>query len=124
MRPRSLRRRPAATGFTLVEVLVAIVLIEIGLLALTAASGIVIRQATLARARLAALEIARNRIETLAATPCAPLVGGVAPRAGYSELWSSRLHPVATRELRDSVSFTVQRVVGAVSFRTRTTCSP
>jgi prepilin-type N-terminal cleavage/methylation domain-containing protein len=113
-----------ASGFTLVEVLVAIVLIEIGLLALTAASGIVIRQATLARARLAALEIARNRIETLAATPCVALVGSVTPRAGYREQWSSRLLPVATRELRDSVSFIVQRVVGAVVFRTRTTCAP
>ena len=80
MRPRFFRRSSpvvrARRAFTLVEVVVAILLVEIGLLALTASTGIVIRQTLLVRARVAALEMARNRVETLAAGPCADFRAG------------------------------------------------
>jgi Tfp pilus assembly protein PilV len=126
MRPRSVRPSPkrSSSGFTLVEVLVAILLIEIGLLALMAATGIVIRETTLARARTAVLDVARNRVEMLAASPCSEVAGSTTGLSGISEDWSMHLVPIATREVRDSVTFTVQRTKHALVLHTRTPCAP
>jgi Tfp pilus assembly protein PilV len=125
MRPRSVCRTSRAsspTGFTLVEVLIAIMVIEIGLLALTASSAVVIREIAVVRARAAALEMARNRIEEIAAAPCAPTSGSFTGTNGFHEAWSAQLVPVATREIRDTVAFTFQRVVRSVVLHTRTVC--
>ena len=127
MRPRFVSSRPARPsrpGFTLVETIVAIILIEIGLLALTASTGIVVRETMVVRARTTALEIARNRVETLGATPCAATSGGVSTPSGFREDWSARLVPVSTREIRDSVTFTVQRATRTVVLQTGTLCTP
>jgi type II secretion system protein I len=127
MRPRFVCRTPVRSprgGFTLVEVLVAIVIIEIGLLALTASSAVVIREILFVRARTTALEVARNRVESIAASPCRGSNGSASPKAGFRENWSSRLIPVATREVRDSATFTVQRLTRTVVLQTRTPCAP
>ncbi len=125
MRPRSLiSSRKTSGGFTLVEVLVAIILIEIGLLALTAATGIVIRETTASRARTSALEIARNRVETLQSLPCADVAGSATDLSGHHEEWSAHLVPVATREVRDSVTFFVQGAAHSLALHSRTPCAP
>lgn len=127
MRPRFVRpTRPRSSppGFTLVEVLVAIVLIEIGLFALTASSAVVIREALIVRARTSALETARNRIETIASSPCSATSGSLSSANGFQEDWSARLVPVSTREIRERVTFTVQRVTRTVALQTRTPCMP
>src|SRR5690348_9446427 len=127
MRPRCFHRPvppSARRGFTLVEVLVAIVLIEVGLLALSASSAIVVREALLARARVAALETSRNRVETLAASPCAATSGSVSVGSGLRDDWSTQLVPGSAREIRDSVTVTVQGRTRAVVLRTRTPCAP
>jgi Tfp pilus assembly protein PilV len=127
MRPRSVRLtvpRPSPAGFTLVEVLVAIVLIEIGLFALMASSAVVIREARIVRARTSAIEVARNRIETIVSSPCAATSGSVSSSNGVHEEWSARLVPVLTREIRDSVTFTAQRVTRSIALRTRVPCTP
>ena len=106
------------------ETIVAIVLIEIGLLALTASTGIVVRETLIVRARTMALELARNRVETIAATPCLAASGGIAGPSGFREDWSARLVPVSSREIRDSVTYTVQRVSRTVTLKTQTPCTP
>ena len=106
------------------ETIVAIVLVEIGLLALTASTGIVVRETLIVRARTAALELARNRVETIAATPCVATSGGVSAPGGYREDWSARLVPVSSREIGDSVTYTVQRVTRTITLKTQTPCTP
>lgn len=126
MRPRFVRRRPVRppAGFTLVETIVAIVLIEVGLLALGASTCIVVRETLIVRARTTALELARNRVEMIAAMPCTAMSGGNSAAGGFREDWSARLIPVSTREIRDSVTFTVQRVSRTIVLKTMTPCTP
>jgi Tfp pilus assembly protein PilV len=128
MRPHLLSRKREGSrtpqGFTLVETLIALILIEVGLLALTASSAVVIRETMLVRARVAALETARNRIESIAATRCTAIAASSSSPNGSRENWSARLVPSLTREIRDSVTFTVQRVSRTLALSTRTPCAP
>lgn len=57
-------------GFTLVELMVAVLLIDVGLLALVCGSAIVARRYTDIRARELAARIVSNRIQAVMAQPC------------------------------------------------------
>src|SRR5438477_7969799 len=92
------RSRWSRAGFTLIEVLVAVMLIDVGLLALAASSAVLVRQTTQARARIAALQAASNRLETLAAAPCVAGAGIVVAASGLREYWSADSIAVSTRE--------------------------
>ena len=96
-----MRRR---AGFTLIELVLALVLVAFGLLALVATSALVTREVGSAGTRVAAALAARNRVEWLVATPCASLAGGVVthPR-GVREWWTVERNG-NTAVLRDSVA--------------------
>jgi type II secretory pathway pseudopilin PulG len=108
-------------GFTLVELLIAIVLIEIGLLALVASGASLARQTTTTRARFAAINTAANRLQQLGAVSCAT-TNGIASGSGITERWSATVQPNGTRELRDSVTFVAMGSTHSVVLRTRLTC--
>ena len=97
--------RSERRGFTLIEVLVALVLIHVGLLSLVAASAMLVRRMTETRAEGAALQAASNRIETLAAHPCVASNGVSTGALGVREDWSAQLGPLSTLAIRDSVSY-------------------
>jgi len=101
---RRLSRRPKH-GFTLIEVLVAIIILHIGLLSLVAASAMLVRRTTGTRAEAAALEAATQRLEALAAGPCVASAGTAAGPFGLREEWSARLMSLATLNVHDSVVF-------------------
>lgn len=109
-------------GFTLIEVLVAVVLIEIGLLALVATGAALVRQTTTTRARFAAITVAANRLQLLGATPCVTANGVSVGPPGVVERWSGNVQSNATRELRDSVTFVAMGSTHAIVLRTRLTC--
>lgn len=109
-------------GFTLVELLVAVVLIEMGLLALVATGASLARQTTTTRARLAAINAASNRLQLLGALPCTTTIGSGSGPSGVVERWSADLLPNETRELRDSVTFFAMGSTHAVVLRTRLPC--
>ena len=118
----SLAARRRRSGFTLVELLVAVVLIEIGLLALVASGASLVRQTTTTRARLAAINAAGNRLQLLGATACITTSGMNGPAAGLIERWSATLQSNGTRELRDSVTFVALGSTHSIVLRTRLTC--
>ena len=100
---RSRRTSPRQAGFTLIELVLALVLVAFGLLALCATSAIVTREIGSAGNRVAAATAARNRVEWLILTPCASLVSGAAAHVhGVREWWTIERtgHTVV---LRDSV---------------------
>ena len=59
-------------GFTLIEVLIALVIFEFGMLALAATSAVAARDLGVANRRMKANAIARNRVELLRADACRP----------------------------------------------------
>jgi Tfp pilus assembly protein PilV len=108
-------------GFTLIEVLLAIVLIDVGLLALVAGSAVLMRQATEVRARSNALRMANNRIQSLSAGPCASSIGS-SVTGDAREQWTVAVQPNRVREVRDSVAFTAAGVERSVALLTRLPC--
>jgi Tfp pilus assembly protein PilV len=90
------------SGFSLLELLVAIILVDVAVLAIVQTNAAVIRRRNEMRARAAAVSSASTRLEQLLATPCAPESGN-SPRP-IAETWTAESIP-GGRELSDSVVF-------------------
>ena len=91
-------------GFTLVETLVALVLVQFGLLAVAAASGIAARDMAAATRISRAREAAHDRIESLRPGACRAMAEGSVSTAAWDEHWSVRGDSVV-RIVRDSVEY-------------------
>src|SRR5687768_4166543 len=91
-------------GFTLVETLVALVLVQFGLLALAAASALAARELAVASRAARARDVARERIELLRPAACAGDAQGSRFSLELTEHWSVRGTP-GYRIVRDSISY-------------------
>lgn len=126
--PSRRRARPspvgsvAPRGFALVEVLLAVILINVGLLALVAGSAVLVRQATDLRIRRNALQLGTNRLQLLGAAPCGAASGAANGAAGVREQWSVDVMGNGVRDLRDSVIFSVRGELRSIVLRTRLPC--
>ena len=116
-----LARMRTRRGFTLVEVLVAVVLIDVGLLALVAGSALLVRQVNDFRLRNVALRAATNRLQQLGASPCAP-ASGTSVGDGIREDWRVALSSSQSLDIRDSVTVTACASRPVVVLRTRLPC--
>ena len=83
-------RRRARTGFSIVEVLVALVLVTIGLLGIAGNCALAIRVTAVAARERRAAQRASDRIAELTSQGCASARSGSspAPSAGMSEQWT------------------------------------
>lgn len=115
-------QRRMRRGFTLVELLVAVVLVDMGLLALVAGTAILVRRQNELRARAGAVRLASNRLQWLTAGACVPLNGTALAAPGVTEWWSAESGPNHTRELRDSIAFIVRGVERTLVLHTRLVC--
>lgn len=93
-------------GFSLIELLVAVVLVDIALLSMVAGGAVVVRRQTETHTRRAALQVAANRLRVLEAGPCVPSAGSTTDAFGIVEQWRSYI-VAGGMVLRDSVSFPV-----------------
>lgn len=75
-------------GFTLVELLVALVIFSVGLLALAGTSSTILTAVTSTRSRTVAAGVAESRFDLLRATPCASRASGSAKTRGIAETWT------------------------------------
>ena len=116
------KRRPPRTGFTLIEVMVAVVLVDVGLLALVAGCSILVRAMGDTRARTNAARAAESRLARLGALACAASTDGSSASARLSEHWTVRTDPAGIREVRDSVSFMLRAGPSFLVLRTRVPC--
>lgn len=101
--PRSPRRSNRESGFSLLELLVAILLVDVAILGIVHTHAIVVRNRNEMRARSAAVIGAADRIEQILASPCTAGSGSSVLPAS-AEFWSSSLAG-QTREISDSVVF-------------------
>jgi type II secretory pathway pseudopilin PulG len=113
----------ARAGFTLVELLVAILLIDVALLALVASGALVIRQANEGHVHSTAVRAALNRLESLSARlPCMPSSGHADGPHAIRETWVIRLTGRNEREIVDSVRYARSSGTQTVVLRARTPC--
>lgn len=94
-------------GFTLIETLVALVLVQFGLLAVAATSAIAARDLAAAAREASARDAARERVETLRPAACAATLQGSRSTPALTEHWSIRGDTV--RLVRDSVEYPLPR---------------
>jgi Tfp pilus assembly protein PilV len=112
----------ARAAFTLVEVLLAIILIDVGLLALVATSAVLVRETNALRMRNAAYRAATNRLEQLGAAACQPAAGVATSTDGISEAWVVSVPAPRVLDVRDSVTFSVGTATRAVVLSIRLPC--
>ena len=93
---------PMRPAFTVVELLVAIVVLTIGVLALAATAGLVAGHVGDGGRLTGAAYAARTLLDSIATMPCTLVTSGASSRGGVTMSWT-----VA----RDSVSATVEVVV-------------
>lgn len=75
-------------GFSLIEVMIAIVILTAGVLALAATSGAVTKMIGQSGRLSESASVAEGRLEILRATPCASLSGGNSAEAPYTFSWT------------------------------------
>lgn len=111
-------------GFTLIEVLVALVLFEFGMLALAATTAMAARDLAAANLGFRAQALARNRVEQLRASACPAPGAGYAQAGGLREFW--RVDAAGQlRIISDSVDFKLPRARrGSHVRRAWTICAP
>lgn len=117
--PASRRLRP---GFTLTELLVALLLLDVGVLALVASGAAVVRELAAGTSKAIAIEAAQTRLERLAALACPLEATGSAPIAPSAREWWSATTRQAVRELADSAEWLERGTRRALVLRTRVPC--
>ena len=99
-----IERFRARTGFSLIELLIALVLLECGLLALVGVAAASTREADSARRDAAAISVASARLERTASLSCRGSNSGVSPAGpGLTESYMEIVGPNGTRVVSDSV---------------------
>lgn len=95
-------------GFTLVELLVALMIFAVGMLGLAATAGSVTRMMGGAKRQTIAAQVAQSRIERLRAAPCTTLTSGSETVRGITNIWTVS---AVTRgvNVTDSVVFATSR---------------
>lgn len=109
------------SGFTLVELVVSVLVLAVGLLALTGASAVVARQINGGAQLTLAATMAQSRFESMRGRDCSTLEGGASERGGIAEQWSVvRMGPVL--EVTDTVRIMGRHAQRVHAFRTSIPC--
>jgi prepilin-type N-terminal cleavage/methylation domain-containing protein len=109
-------------GFSLVEVMIAIVILTAGILALAATSGAVVRLTSQGGRMGGSSLVAEGRFELLRATACASLASGSTVEAPYTVVWTV----VTSGNLRTiglTVSYPTGRRTRSDSYSTTISCA-
>ncbi|MGH7625504.1 MAG: type IV pilus modification PilV family protein [Gemmatimonadaceae bacterium] len=101
------RRRPprARQGFTIIELMIAIVVLSIGVLGLAGTSAMVSRMIGGAAQQTIAANVAASRFEKMRARQCSAITSGTAALRGTTETWTVSSVGTALKFVVDSVSW-------------------
>lgn len=110
-------------GFSLIEVMIAMVILTVGILGLAASATVVTRMTGRGGRYGGSASVASARFERLRATACASLASGEATTGKYSESWT-----VTSSGLLRKVSLTVSYPDGSSTrsdrFASTISCAP
>ena len=113
------QRQP--TGFTIIEVLVAILVLAVGVLALAGTTAVTVRRMSESGHLAAAASVARARAESSFAESCTAVTSGAERLFDLRSDWSASPGPVST-DLTQSVTFAALRGDHTDSFLTSAPC--
>ena len=119
-RPRALRR-----GVTIVEMVVAIVVLAIGIIGLAGTAAMVARQMTGGAQQTVAATVAQTRFERLASVSCAALIAtpsGTSTFRGITESWTVIAGSNGTLRLDVTLSYPTSRGPRSVSYASMRAC--
>jgi prepilin-type N-terminal cleavage/methylation domain-containing protein len=108
-------------GFTLIEVVIAIVVLGAGALALAGSAALTVRRMAEAARRSAAVSVARTRAELSLASPCGALASGSESARGIRSDWVVATGS-ASAELSQRVSYPSMRGERSEDFLTAAPC--
>ena len=106
--------KSSTRGFTLIEIMIAIIILSVGVLGMVGSAGLVSRMVGQGKRNTRAAVVAIQRMEilrrtALAATPhCSTLSGGTATTNGVTETWSVT-NSGSSRRLRVIVVYQTNR---------------
>ena len=120
-RQRLITRKRARQGFTLVELIIAIIILVVGVLGLASTAAVVMRQITASSMQTRAAMMAQSRLEQLRSVPCANMANGNATSNGVTETWRVTVN-ARTATLVTVVTWTERRVARSVTFTSERTC--
>ena len=123
-------RSTAQGGFTIIEVMIALVVLSVGVLALLGSSAMVTRMIGAGRHSTEAVEVANSRMEQLrraaysTTPPCthAQFAGGTSSGTGFTETWVITAAPNDVRVVSDTVTYATTRGQRPFVLTTRILC--
>lgn len=116
-------RRAARSGFTIVELIVAMLMLTIGLLGLAGVGAVVLKQMKGGTYQTIAASIAQSRFEELEGDPCASIAGGTATVRGMGEQWTVANLGLRAKTVYDTVSFASSSGTRKVGIHTVVSCT-
>ncbi len=102
-----LRLAGRRSGLTLVEMMVAVMIISIGLLGLASTAGYVVRQVGGAANQTVATQVVQARLEWMRSVPCSKIVDSSATTRGVYEHWRPISKTNAVLLAIDTVKYSV-----------------
>jgi prepilin-type N-terminal cleavage/methylation domain-containing protein len=114
-------RVKARAGFTLVEVMVAMMIMTIGLLGLASTSAVVVRQMGDAGRMGVAASVAQSRIEKLRLATCTASSTGTSTARGVSETWTITPQ-VRSARIDVTITYATRRGMRSQSYRSTVPC--
>jgi len=111
-------------GFSLVEVVVAILILTVGVLGLAASAGTITRLTAEGGRTGGAAAVAETRFEVLRGTPCASLASGSATSGKFTETWRVTSVTTLLKTVTVTVSYPSGRTTRTASYTSQISCAP
>jgi prepilin-type N-terminal cleavage/methylation domain-containing protein len=109
-------------GFTLVELMVAIMIMNVGVLSLASAASLVTRHLSAAKRQAVATQVAQSRLEWLHATSCGSLRDSSTVTRGISESWTKTNLTKAVKVVTSVQYLSLRRINNTQSYTTIVPC--
>ena len=123
MTPSSGPRAPhGRAGFSMVEMIVAVLILSTGLLALAGTTGAVTDLMVEGTRATQAGAVAESRLETIQGTLCANIASGTAVTGAYTEAWTVTTVGTYTRRVKLVITFKSKEVNKTQTFTTYMRC--